>query len=403
MVGNRKEYEVKRRLNELKGLKGRGTELISLYIPEGHSIPEITAKLRDEYGQASNIKSKSTRKNVQSAINRILEYLKLFRKPPKSGMAIFCGNVISEQYKEGKVELFAIQPHKPVDVQLYRCDSSFFLEPLIRMLGAKDKYAIFAIDKREATIARIDGNRIEIIRRLTSTVPGKTRAGGQSSARFERLRETAKNDFFVRVGDSINENLDEKVKGIVAAGPGTTKFDFINGNYMRTDLKKKIIGSVDTGYTNESGIKEALDKSDILLAEQELIKEKKILDRFMREVIKGKLAVYGLKEVVETLKRKQVGRLLISESTNVKKFVLKCSCGKRMEKITLNPGEFRSKEYPCECGKKYQLAEEKDALKEILDEAERQGIDIIFLSDETTEGAQFKNGFGGIGAFLRYR
>jgi len=53
-----KRYEFKRQLEELRSKKGRGTELISLYIPQDKQIFDVVAQLRDEHGQAANIKSK---------------------------------------------------------------------------------------------------------------------------------------------------------------------------------------------------------------------------------------------------------------------------------------------------------------------------------------------------------
>ena len=68
----RARYEFKRKLEEIQSMQGRGTELISLYVPPDKQIPDVTAYLRNELSQASNIKSKSTRKNVGAAIESIL-------------------------------------------------------------------------------------------------------------------------------------------------------------------------------------------------------------------------------------------------------------------------------------------------------------------------------------------
>lgn len=56
------KYKFKRKLEELKAVKGQHTELISLYIPPNKQISDVVAQLRDEYSQSSNIKSKQTRK-----------------------------------------------------------------------------------------------------------------------------------------------------------------------------------------------------------------------------------------------------------------------------------------------------------------------------------------------------
>ena len=66
------KYEFKRKLEILRTKKGRGTELISLYIPYDKQISDITSQLKNEHGQAANIKSKLTRTNVQGAIESLL-------------------------------------------------------------------------------------------------------------------------------------------------------------------------------------------------------------------------------------------------------------------------------------------------------------------------------------------
>ena len=44
-----RRYEFKKALEELDGLKGRGTELISLYIPPDKMIYDVVQYLREEY------------------------------------------------------------------------------------------------------------------------------------------------------------------------------------------------------------------------------------------------------------------------------------------------------------------------------------------------------------------
>ena len=172
------DYEFKKILRFLKGIRGQGTELISIYIPPDYNIAELANKLRAEYSQASNIKSKQTRKNVLGAIERILQVIKGIPKPPEKGVAIFCGN-ISNQPGTSNIQLYIVHPPRPIPVQVYRCDSSFFLDPLLEMLEPAEVYGILLIDRREATLAYLKGKRIEIIQHRNSFVPSKHRAGGQ--------------------------------------------------------------------------------------------------------------------------------------------------------------------------------------------------------------------------------
>ena len=74
----KQEYDIKKELKRLASIRGAGTELISIYVPPDFQISEEIAKLRDEHSQSSNIKSKTTKLNVQGAIEKIIQYLKLY-------------------------------------------------------------------------------------------------------------------------------------------------------------------------------------------------------------------------------------------------------------------------------------------------------------------------------------
>ena len=176
MEKSKEYYEFRKQLKFLKVQKGQGTELISVYLQPGANTNDMSDRLRDEYSQAMNIKSKQTRKNVQAAIDKILQTLKGEHKAPDHGVAIFCGNI------DGKIQLWQIVPPEPVGVQIYRCDSSFYLEPFYDMIEPKEKFGLFTMDRREATIAILKGKNITIVSHMTSNVPGKHGKGGQCVA-----------------------------------------------------------------------------------------------------------------------------------------------------------------------------------------------------------------------------
>ncbi len=174
----KEKYKLKKLLRELSSYSGGSTELISVYIPPKYPIFETSGKLKNEAGQASNIKSKSTRKNVGDALEKIIGYLKMFRETPKNGLIIFCGN-ISDNPARTDIKLFSLEPPEPINIQTYRCDSKFFLEPLQALLDIKDTYGIVVMDGREATIASVRGTNIQILKRMNSTAHAKIRKGGQ--------------------------------------------------------------------------------------------------------------------------------------------------------------------------------------------------------------------------------
>ena len=137
---------MKKTLNTLANKEGRGTELVSLYIPPGRQISDVTNMLRQEYGTASNIKSTTTRKNVQDAIVKTQQRLKLFKKVPENGLVIFCGAIPQNGAGSERIETYVIIPLEPLSIYLYRCDSRFHTEHLQEMLREKEIYGILLID-----------------------------------------------------------------------------------------------------------------------------------------------------------------------------------------------------------------------------------------------------------------
>src|SRR6266480_4025055 len=67
------QFKFKRTLEQLAKKEGRGTELISLYVPPDRKIHEVLGQLREELGTAVNIKSRTTRNNVQDGIERTIQ------------------------------------------------------------------------------------------------------------------------------------------------------------------------------------------------------------------------------------------------------------------------------------------------------------------------------------------
>lgn len=394
-----KEFELMRELRNLKKMRGIGTELISLYIPPSYPIAEATNKLRDEYGQASNIKSKTTRVNVQAAIEKIIQYLKLFRAPPKNGIAIFCGN-LSRKPGVQDIQLFSIEPPFPINVQLYRCDSVFFLEPLEEMLKIKESYILLVIDGKEATIGILKGKHIEVKRRLSSFAPPKTHKGGSSAARYQRIVSERVEDYYKRVAEAVNEvylQNQKEIKGIVVGGPGPVKEDFLKQKNLHYQLK--VLGVYDISYTDETGLNELLNKTFDIFKEKEAIKERELMQRFMKEIANKGKAVYGAKEVEKALKEAKVEILLISEEFDIYKVTYKCKkCGEKFEEFE----EDGNRKETHNCGGELQILKEEDAMDLFIEEALRIGAEVEIISTESQEGKELLFGFGKVGALLRY-
>lgn len=361
-MDDKEKLQLEEKIEELEAVRGRHTELVTVMIPAGFNIHSVTKQLEAEKSTASNIKSKQTRSAVIDSLDRIIRELKSYKKTPTNGLALFAGNT-SETEGRQDIGIWAIEPPKPLNVRMYRCDQTFVTEPLHEMLQTDEVYGLITIDRQLATLGLLEGKRIKILRKLTSGVPGKVRAGGQSSQRFHRITEGLAKDFFRRVAEEAKELFFDlpRLKGLLIGGPIPTKEEFLEEGHLVTKLKEKVIAVKDIGYVDEHGIELLVEESREDLAEQEIMMEKKVLEKYFDTLGKHpKKAIYGEEKISLALERGAVDLLLISTKLD-----------------------------------KHQIAElEKKAIN--------IGSKVTLISDETVEAVQFYNITKGVGAILRF-
>lgn len=356
------KIKLKRFINNLKNHRGRHTELISVYLPPGSDLTKMIQTLSDEQGTATNIKDKNTGKSVQQALERMIRTMRVIGTTPKNGLAIFSGNV-SEKDNVQDFQVFWVEPPEPVPLKLYRCEQRFVVAPLEEMNANETTYGLIAIDKGEATVGLLVGSNIKVVRNMNSTVPGKFKAGGQSAQRFARIREGAAVEFYKRVADvAIQEfTFMKHLKGIIVGGPGTTKNNFADGNYMNEQIKGKILGIKDITYTNAFGLKELVDVAADLLSDTEVMEERKTLQNFFNTLGKNtNMVTYGMQNTKKALTMGAVEHLIVVDGC--------CT---------------------------------DDELEELSNLQEETRATLHLVTDKTPEGVQFK-GLTGIGGVLRY-
>ena len=184
-----------------------------------------------------------------------------------------------------------------------------------------------------------------------------------SSQRFHRITEGLTRDFYKRIAEEMKNIFYEmpKLKGILVGGPIPTKDEFLDGQYLPTRLQLKLIGRIDIGGSDESGIKELVFRSQEILADQEIIKEQKLMERFFQNL--------GEKRDLTTLKEPDTRKALDFGAVDVL---------------------FLSKKL------------DKNLIRELTQLAINIGSSVEMISTETEEGDQFYN-LSGIGAILRFR
>ncbi len=399
------KYKFRRELEEIEKAQGRGTELVTVYVPPNRPIFDVSNYLRGEYSQSSNIKSASTRKHVMQAIESSLQRLRSYKMPPPNGLVVFTGH---KQIGADQTEMVAhvLEPPEPVQSFLYRCDSKFYTEPLHEMLAEKDLYGLVVIDRSEATIGFLRGKRIEVLKNLQSLVPSKHRMGGQSARRFERLIEIAAHEWYEKVGNLMTEAFLSRpeLQGIIIGGPGYTKEYFATQEFIHHELRKKVIPTfLDTGYTDEYGLRELVEKAREILSGIDLMREKTLVQRLMEEIRKeeGGLAAYGEDQVRHALELGAVDILLISEGLRKLRLTLKCASGDWEGEKTV-ADEAAIPVCPQDGGP-LTVVGKRDIIEEFSTLAGNTGTKVELISKESEEGQLMLRAFGGIAAILRYR
>ena len=403
-----RRLRLKLALEDLREMKGFGTELVTVIIPPDRQISDARSLLQNEHGQAANIKSKSTRKNVQGAIESAISSLSRFKNAGERGIALFTGAIIVGNNKTRQTTVVIDDPPQALLSFRYRCDSSFELTQLEDMLVDKRSYGLFVIDRSEAAYGIASGKRIHVQEHLVSNIMGKHRQGGQSAQRFERLIEEAAHNFFKRATEHACSywlpNL-ENIQAIIIGGPGATKDYVVRNEYFHHEIAKKIAKThFDVGYSNESGVRELVDNAGALMGEIELDAERQIMNRFLSELIKAQpRATYGEMMIRKALEQGAVDTLLISESMRKNSVEIECSgCGH-----TWTSSLSRTEELPdCpSCGVINDSHKElsNTSLIDVLSQmSAKSNSEIAFISIDTEEGAQLAHGFGGLAAILRY-
>jgi len=412
-VDSVKLYKIRKTLDELSDKTGHGTELISVYIPKGKQLHEVISTLREEQGTADNIKSDFTRSHVVDSLGKVIQRLKLYKKTPDKGLVVFCGALPPEgggPIGSEVITIFEIEPPKDLKQYLYRCDDHFHVDILKDMLKDDNLIGFIAIDAKDCGWGLLHGDKIEVLAQTGSGVAGKHRQGGQSAKRFQKLREMELTYYYNRVAETSREYFIDiyPVKGLIISGPGPTKEEFINGNYLEYRLQNMIISTIDCSYAGAEGIREAFAKSADILSSFRMVEEKKLVEELFRHINSHSgLGVYGLKDIIELLQNNVVDTLIITDDTDLHKVEGKCRRCQNVqeaivERVDVIPTKTKFTTNPCPgCNSMEVEANERDIVDYLSLIAAKTGTRIEVISGSAEYGNMLAS-LGKVGAILRY-
>ena len=408
-----KLYKIRKTIEELSKIAGRGTELITVYIPKGKQLHEVITILREEQGTADNIKSDLTRTHVVDSLSKVVQRLKLYKKTPERGLAIFCGALPREvggPPGSEVIKAFEIDPPKDMQTFLYRCDDHFHVDILKNMLKDENMIGFLAVDAKDAGWGLLHNDKIEVLKETSSGVAGKHRQGGQSAKRFQKLREMELTYYFNRLATITREYFIDiyPIKGLVISGPGPTKEEFINNNYLEYRLQNMIIATIDASYSGSEGIREAFVKSSDILSNFRMVEEKQIVEKLFNEINNNTgLGIYGLDDIINHLKNNIVDKIIITDNTELYRIESKCKkCEhiqeKIVERIKVISTKTELQNSSCPSCKSTDInVFDQDIIDYIAILALKTGTIVEVISGVSEHGTMLAS-IGKIGAILRY-
>uniref|UniRef100_M8BAT1 Eukaryotic peptide chain release factor subunit 1-3 n=1 Tax=Aegilops tauschii TaxID=37682 RepID=M8BAT1_AEGTA len=339
-------WKIKKLIKALESARGNGTSMISLIMPPHDQVSRVAKMLGDEYGTASNIKSRVNRQSVLGAITSAQQRLKLYNRVPPNGLVLYTGTIVTDDGKEKKVTI-DFEPFKPINVSLYLCDNKFHTEALNELLESDDKFGFIVMDGNGTLFGTLSGNTREVLHKFTVDLPKK------------------------------HATSQPNVSGLILAGSADFKTELSQSDMFDQRLQAKILNV-----------------------------EKKLIGKYFEEISQdtGKY-VFGVDDTLKALEMGAVETLIVWENLDINRYSLKHSVSGEVIVKHLNKEQeadqsnFRDSETNAEL----EVQEKISLLEWFANEYKKFGCALEFVTNKSQEGSQFCRGFGGIGGLLRYQ
>merc|ERR1719427_65115 len=344
--------------------------------------------LADEYGTASNIKSRVNRLSVLGAITSVQQRLKLYSKVPHNGLVVYCGTIVTDEGKEKKVNI-DFEPFKPINTSLYLCDNKFHTEALTALLSDDNKFGFIIMDGNGALFGTLTGNTREVLQKFTVDLPKKHGRGGQSAVRFARLRMEKRHNYVRKVAETAVQNFitndRANVTGLILAGSADFKTELQKSNIFDPRLQAKVIKKVDISYGGENGFTQAIDLSSECLSGVKFMQEKQLIGKYFDEISRdtGKYC-YGHDDTLKALEMGAVETLIVWENLEIQRYVLKNHQTDEEKVMYLKPDQEKNKSH-------------------FIDPKTQVEMELVKSEALLEWFANHYKEFGGIGGMLRYK
>jgi peptide chain release factor subunit 1 len=425
------QWKLRRTIQYLSSLRGRGTSLVTIIVPAQSQLSRTVSLLTHEYSLSSCIKSSQTRHNVQQALSAAQGRLRLYTQNtlPANGLVVYTGIVYDdEQHRETKISM-CIEPLNPLQYGLYRCETHFLTDFLQQQVmdNANDlntrRYGIIVIDGNGTLFARLDPQQgTTILKRLQVSLPKKHGRGGQSAPRFERLRREAIHNYLSKVAEnakSVYLNSQQhglaNVDGFILSGSANLKQELVKSDLLGLQIQNKILRLVDVSYGGDNGLQETLRLCTDIFADIKSTQERQLLDEIFSQIKHSSATnesntvsyTIGVDETSLILNEDGglIDRLIIWENLITKRYVYQKRDKELIIIVADNEEEAQKKlkniikendREQIEC------IDEMNLLDYLTEHYRQMNIRLHLVTDRSPEGQQFRLGFGGCIALLRY-
>jgi len=406
---NIEQWKIKKLIKSLEAARGNGTSMISLIIPPKDQVSRVGKMLGDEFGTASNIKSRVNRLSVLGAITSTQNRLKLYNKVPTNGLVIYCGTVVTAEGKEKKVNI-DFEPFKPINTSLYLCDNKFHTEPLNELLESDEKFGFIVIDGNGSLFGVLAGNTRTVVHRVAVDLPKKHGRGGQSALRFARLRMEKRHNYVRKVAELAVQffitNDKPNVSGLIVAGSADFKSELSASDMFDQRLRTIILKIVDVSYGGDNGFNQAIELSAEVLQNVKFVQEKKLIGSFFEEISQdtGKYC-FGVDDTLRALDIGAVQILIVWENLETTRYLIKNTVAGEKDKVLFltKEQEKDTTNFRNEDGSEVEIIESMPLIEWFANNYKNFGATLEFVTNRSQEGSQFCKGFGGIGGILRYK
>jgi hypothetical protein len=219
---------------------------------------------------------------------------------------------------------------------------------------------------------------------------------------------------FIGKDDLVNVN------GIIVAGLADLKNELVSPKILDKRIREKVLDLVDVQYGMRKGLTEAINLSAGILGGVKILKDQKVLERFMKEVVSDGLCACGLKQTVKALDECAVDTLIAWDNLPVRRVTLRNDLLDETRVVHFAPKKGRADVSPS-VEELLLKSEKKDALlpaasvshfkivddvlftEWLADHYRESGMKLVLVSNSTEAGSQFEKTFGGIGAILKFK